>query len=120
MSNPVGAEIPEALLDLRAEKLEEYGQFVAVQQIHVGTALAYDVGHQVPVTNVERFGYEAQGVVRRVASPKNARLGITDEQSAAQDEAELKTAPPEDTTNQDAAPPATTKAATKATGTKGS
>lgn len=121
MTNPVGAEVPEALRDLRAEKLEEYGQFVATQQINVGTALAFDVGHPVPVSNVERFGYEAQGVVKRVASPKNARLGITDEQAKAQDEAELKTAPAEtdESTNESAAPPAT-KAAAKASGTKGS
>lgn len=81
--DPVGADIPEALQDAVAAQLQEYGQFVATQRIHVGLAMAYDVGHPVPVSNVERFGYEAQGVVTRVASPENARRGITDEQAEA-------------------------------------
>jgi hypothetical protein len=120
VTDPVSAEIPEGVRDLRAEKLEEYGQFVATQQIHVGTALAYDEGHPVPVSNVQRFGYEDQGVVKRVASPANARLGLTDEQAKARDEAELKTAPPEENTDEPAAPPAPAKATGKAASTKGS
>lgn len=35
----------------------------ANQQIRQGGVLAYDVGHRVPDTNVERHGYEADGLV---------------------------------------------------------
>lgn len=46
---------------------KEYGQFVAAQHIYVGTALAYREGDPVPVSNVELHGYEAAGLVTRVA-----------------------------------------------------
>jgi hypothetical protein len=46
----------------------EYGQWVAAVDIPApdgGTALAFGVGHPVPVAHVERYGYEALGYVRR-------------------------------------------------------
>jgi len=36
---------------------------------HDSGALAYDVGHPVPITNVERHGYAESGHVRRVKRP---------------------------------------------------
>lgn len=51
----------------RRETAKEYGQFVAAQDIYVGTALAYRDGDAVPVSNVKLHGYEAAGVVTRVA-----------------------------------------------------
>jgi hypothetical protein len=35
----------------------------ATQQIRQGTALAYDVGHRVPDSNVETHGYDRDGLV---------------------------------------------------------
>lgn len=114
--DPVGADIPEALRDARADKLEEYGQFVATQQILVGTALAYDEGHPVPVSNVKRFGYEDQRVVRRVASPENARRGLTDEQAESGETPEPLTKENDDPT----APPVNATGKGRGASTKGS
>lgn len=53
----------------------EHGTYVAVAPIyadglyHDNGALAYDVGHPVPVTNVERHGYVESGHVRRIKKP---------------------------------------------------
>lgn len=41
----------------------EYGHYVANQNIYVGNALAYAPGHPVPVSNVVRHGYLANGLV---------------------------------------------------------
>jgi len=73
MTDPISAE--RAALERRAEQLEEYGQFEAVTPIYHGTAMAYDTGHPVPVSNVELYGYEKNGLVRRVASKSKARSG---------------------------------------------
>jgi hypothetical protein len=46
----------------------EYGQWVAAVDIPApdgGTALAFGVGHPVPVAHVERYGYESLGYVKR-------------------------------------------------------
>lgn len=53
----------------RAEQEQEYGTFVAAGPIYVGTALAYNEGDPVPASNVEAHGYEADGLVTRVAKP---------------------------------------------------
>lgn len=53
----------------------EHGTYVAVAPIyadgryHDTGALAYDVAHPVPITNVERHGYAESGHVRRVKRP---------------------------------------------------
>jgi hypothetical protein len=48
-----------------------------------GNALAYDVGHPVPVSAVEMYGYDKQGVVERVATEteasKSADATVTEE-----------------------------------------
>lgn len=50
---------------------KEYGQFVAVQDIPVGLALAYRAGDAVPASNVEAHGYEAAGLVERIAAAED-------------------------------------------------
>lgn len=45
---------------------EEYGQYEATSPIYVGNALAYNPGDQVPASNVERFHYLEQGLVKKV------------------------------------------------------
>lgn len=52
--------------DWQSQQEEEWGQWEAVEQIEHGGALAYDVGHPVPHSNVVAHGYEKQGLVRRV------------------------------------------------------
>lgn len=53
--------------ELDAVQAIEYGTWVAVEDISIGTALAYGVGHPVPVTNVAAHGYDTAGLVARVA-----------------------------------------------------
>jgi hypothetical protein len=60
------AELLEAYEKRRAEQREEYGQYVATQDIYVGNALAFVNGQAVPKGHVERFGYLDAGVVRQV------------------------------------------------------
>jgi hypothetical protein len=45
---------------------EEYGSFVAVGNILHDGVLAYTAGHPVPKSNVEKYGYEADGLVAKV------------------------------------------------------
>jgi len=63
--DPVGDD-PQ-LKAYRTAQAREYGTYVATQRIHVGNALAYDVGHPVPVSNVVRHGYWLNGQVALVA-----------------------------------------------------
>jgi hypothetical protein len=50
MTTPVDPFV--AMEARRAEQLAEYGTYVAAEQIWVGASLAYDIGHPVPVSNV--------------------------------------------------------------------
>lgn len=52
--------------EYQAAQAAEYGQFRAVKQIRFGGALAYNVGNAVPASNVEKYGYEADGLVERI------------------------------------------------------
>jgi len=47
----------------------EYGTYVAVVDIEFEGARAYNVGHPVPVSNVEQHGYLDKGWVREVGAP---------------------------------------------------
>ncbi|SRR6266567_5288463 len=47
---------PMTAEDLRAQIEHDYGQWEAGQQILVGNALAYDVGHPIPASNVDDEG----------------------------------------------------------------
>lgn len=44
--------------ELQAAQTVEYGTWVATQEIYHGTAVAYATGHPVPVSAVERYGYD--------------------------------------------------------------
>lgn len=71
MTEPAAApEVPADVQALREAQIEEYGTYVANQQIYVGSALAYDVGHPVPVSNVKLHGYDKNGLVDKVVKKK--------------------------------------------------
>lgn len=67
MTAPAFADPAEAaaFAQYRQAQEEEYGTWVAVQNIYVGNALAYLAGHPVPKSNVEQHGYDQQGLVVR-------------------------------------------------------
>ena len=67
MSMPTGD--PE-LDEFRRLQEEEYGAWVATQNIYVGNALAYPEGGAVPKSNVERHGYDKNGLVESVEAYK--------------------------------------------------
>jgi hypothetical protein len=49
-----------------AAQTREYGTYVAMSRIYAGNALAYDVGHPVPISNVVQHGYWLNGQVALV------------------------------------------------------
>jgi hypothetical protein len=66
--------ITTALARRKAQR-EAWGQFVAIAPIHVGNALAFVAGQQVPLEHVIGYELEQQELVARVASPDLARDG---------------------------------------------
>jgi hypothetical protein len=67
MTQPTPA--PDAAArDLMAAQAEEYGTYVATQDIHVGLALAYRAGDPVPVSNVKIHGYDKIGWVAKTGT----------------------------------------------------
>lgn len=70
ISNKPDPGVAEALTasvaDAVASQAKEYGTYVATQPIDVGNARAYNEGDPVPVSNVERHGYEKLGWVKRI------------------------------------------------------
>ncbi|GAC1375213.1 MAG: hypothetical protein NVSMB4_03260 [Acidimicrobiales bacterium] len=52
--------------EIAAQQAAEYGTYVAVQDIFFDGARAYNVGHPVPVSNVEAHGYLEDGLVKKV------------------------------------------------------
>jgi hypothetical protein len=69
---------PTAEAESRRQAQEkEYGTWVAADDINVGNALAYAKGHPVPASNVERHGYDKQGlVVKAGTKAANEAQGI--------------------------------------------
>lgn len=55
-----------------AAQEREYGTYVAASRIYAGNALAYDVGHPVPVSNVVAHGYWHNGQVALVEGADHA------------------------------------------------
>lgn len=53
---------------------EEYGSFVAVTNIPHDGVLAYAAGHPVPKSNVEKYKYDEQGLVKKVAKANAAAV----------------------------------------------
>lgn len=80
MTSPIEAE--RAALERRQAQLAEYGQWVAKGPIMFGNALAYDTGHPVPVSAVETYGYDKQGLVERVATETEANKSATETATA--------------------------------------
>jgi hypothetical protein len=66
MTDPFAAD--QELQDYIAAQTKEYSTWVATQDIHVGNALAYRTGDPVPISNVEKHGYDKQGVVAKTSS----------------------------------------------------
>lgn len=54
------------------QEREEYGTWVAVSPITYDGVVVYQPGHAVPKSNVERHGYDADGLVERVDGGKPA------------------------------------------------
>jgi hypothetical protein len=52
----------------------EWSKWVAVDSIYVGSALAYNRGSIVPVSNVKRHGYDKQGLVVEIESKEGQAL----------------------------------------------
>ena len=62
---------PDPLADgraLREAQAVEYGAWVAIEQIYVGGALAYNPGDAVPTSNVKAHGYDKLNVVAKSTS----------------------------------------------------
>lgn len=59
----------------RAAQREAWGQFVANGPIHIGNALAFNAGSQVPLEHVIKYQLEEQNLVNRVATPEMAQVG---------------------------------------------
>ncbi|HEX6498696.1 MAG TPA: hypothetical protein VF054_06645 [Micromonosporaceae bacterium] len=81
---PEGTPTPPAPSDVdeyRQQQVDEWGHWVAVEPIPHGNALAYDVGHPVPHSNVIRHGYHLEDPpkVAPRTSPEGRRvLGINE------------------------------------------
>lgn len=69
-TSPITAE----LSDFIARQREEYGKYVANQQIFAGNALAYNKGDAVPIENCERLEYVEHGLVVKVGTKEHAEL----------------------------------------------
>jgi hypothetical protein len=67
-ATPPPLATPEEVAERRDEQQKEYGEYVAVAQISFNGALAYNVGDPVPVSNVNRYKYDEQGLVQKVGS----------------------------------------------------
>jgi hypothetical protein len=59
---------PEEVKSFRQQQVEEWGTWVAVQQILHNGVLAYNPGDPVPASNVSKHGYDSNGLVARVGS----------------------------------------------------
>lgn len=70
VTSPITAE----LSDFIARQREEYGKYVANQQIFAGNALAYNAGDSVPIDNAERLGYVEHGLVVTVGTKEHKQL----------------------------------------------
>lgn len=65
----------------RAEaEIAEYSTWRAVVPIPHGNSIAYQPGHVVPVSNVEQYGYDKQGLVEKISGEEKtqAEQAVTD------------------------------------------
>ena len=68
MTDPFTAD--QEFQDYLAAQAKEYGTYIATADIYVGNALAYRAGDPVPVSNVEKHGYDKDGLVAKTSSSK--------------------------------------------------
>lgn len=61
------SESPE---DFAARQAVEYGTYVATEAIFYNGARAFNPGDPVPVSHVEQYGYDEQGLVEKVKADK--------------------------------------------------
>lgn len=73
MARTTPPDVAETVTDITPEQEEflasqaaEYGQWVAIQPIRHGTALAYLPGDPVPASNVARHKYDETDLVEKV------------------------------------------------------
>lgn len=71
MTQPAAPAEVDALI---AAQQKEYGQYVAVQPIDIGTARAFNVGDAVPTSHVERGVVSAESVAK--TSTKAAQAAV--------------------------------------------
>lgn len=71
---PAPIATAEETAKLAAAQEQEWGTYVAVQPIAFNGVPAYNVGDPVPVSNVQRYGYEADGSVAKVGSAAAQKL----------------------------------------------
>lgn len=70
------AETPQTAQELAAAQETEWGTYVATADIdHLGVR-AYNAGSPVPVSNVKRHDYEAQGLVAKVRSKAGQEAAV--------------------------------------------
>lgn len=68
------ADAPATAEDAWAANVKEYGQYVAAEPIHFGSALGYNVGDAVPADNVARHKYLEAGKVVKVGTKAHQDL----------------------------------------------
>jgi hypothetical protein len=70
-------DAPLTAAEYRAVLGEEYGQYVAVTEININGARAFNVGDPVPVSHVERGVVEADQVSKRSTKAAQAAVATT-------------------------------------------
>jgi hypothetical protein len=68
--------------EYEAAVAEEYGQFVAEYPINFDGVLAYAEGAPVPASNVAKYKYDEQGLVKRIHTPGAAAKAAKTEKGA--------------------------------------
>jgi len=74
VTQPYNPEDDPDLVAYQAAQATEYGTWVAAQDIYVGNACAYRAGDPVPISNVERHGYERNSLVVKRDSDEGRAL----------------------------------------------
>ena len=68
------ASSPKKSFEARAEaEAAEYSTYRAIVPIPHGNTIAYQPGHAVPVSNVEQYGYDKQGLVEKITGEEKTQ-----------------------------------------------
>lgn len=79
MTQPTPLPTVEALLK---QQRDEYGKWVAVVPILHDGAAAYAPGHAVPDGNVQKYGYDKDGLVAKVGTKAAAAVSTPNDKDA--------------------------------------